>query len=371
MRRHVRYHVANRFYLIHSTERRPERICTSMDDFEQAGRISNAGVRRIAVLRALQLGDMLCAVPAFRLLRDAYPSATITLIGLPWARDFVRRFSQYVDDFMEFPGWPSLPEREPDASAIPCFLAAVRDREFDLAVQMHGDGRLTNTIVAMFGAPLVAGACADDAWRPPGGHFGTYPEDASEGRRALASLLPLGLETAREDLEFPLCDADREGLRSHFTPDEDGAGIVVVHPGARSMLRRWPAVYFAKVADELAAAGNRVVITGSKDERALALEVAASMRRRPVVLAGRTDLGALAALIASSRLVVCNDTGVSHLADALRIPSVVMFTGSDPQRWAPLDGRLHRCLTHPDTLDPQRVLAHAHDLLSHEAVYAL
>jgi ADP-heptose:LPS heptosyltransferase len=290
---------------------------------------------------------------------------------LPWARDYVRRFSHYIDDFMEFPGWPGLPEREPDASAIPSFLATARDRQFDLAVQMHGDGRLTNTIIAMFDARLVAGACADDAWRPPEGHFVTYPEDAPERRRALAPLTPLGLETAREDLEFPLFDADGEALGSHFRADEGGAGIVVVHPGARSMLRRWPAVYFANVADELAARGHEVVITGSRDERALALEVAASMRHRPVVLAGRTNLGALAALIASSRLVVCNDTGVSHLADALRIPSVVMFTGSDPQRWAPPDGGLHHCLTHPDTLDPYRVLAHAHELLSREAVYAL
>jgi len=50
---------------------------------------------------------------------------------------------------------------------------------------------------------------------------------------------------------------------------------------------------------------------------------------------------------------------------------VVMFPGSDPARWAPDDRALHRAVCHPDTLDPQRVLAHAHDLLSREAAYAL
>ena len=95
------------------------------------------------------------------------------------------------------------------------------------------------------------------------------------------------------------------------------------------------------------------------------------MHHDATVLAGRTSLGALAALVEAAGLVVCNDTGISHLADALGTPSIVLVTGSDPHRWAPEDRLLHRVICYPQTLDPRHALAEAHDLLRRRRAYAV
>ncbi|RAB79086.1 glycosyltransferase family 9 protein, partial [Burkholderia multivorans] len=61
-------------------------------------------LRSIVVFRALRLGDMLCAVPALRALRDAQPAAAIGLVTLPSAAQWMRRYDRYVDDIAVFPG---------------------------------------------------------------------------------------------------------------------------------------------------------------------------------------------------------------------------------------------------------------------------
>src|SRR5205809_7437042 len=82
--------------------------------------------RRIAVFRALYLGDLLLAVPALRALRAGYPGAEITLIGLPWAAPFARRIGRYVDRFVEFAGHPGIAEVPVVPARTARFLAEQR-----------------------------------------------------------------------------------------------------------------------------------------------------------------------------------------------------------------------------------------------------
>jgi ADP-heptose:LPS heptosyltransferase len=326
-------------------------------------------MRRVAVLRALKFGDLLCAVPALRALRRALPpGAEVTLIGLPWARELVGRYPHYLDRFEEFPGWPGLPEREPDLAAVPAFLARVQALRLDLTVQLHGSGPFVNPLVALFGAEhtcgfrLPGGYCPDPAWFLP------WPDEGREVHRLLRLMTFLGAPTDGDHLEFPLRQGDHEalaaaGLAGHLRP----GGYACIHPGASVPERRWPAERFAAVADWLAGRGLPVVLTGSAPERGLTREVRRRMRtgEETTDACGRTGLGALGALLAGARVLVCNDTGTSHLAAALRVPSVVLSTGDNPARWAPLDAGLHRVLGDAGGPPPvEAVIRHAAELLA-------
>ncbi|HSL76446.1 MAG TPA: glycosyltransferase family 9 protein [Candidatus Limnocylindrales bacterium] len=305
---------------------------------------------RIALIRALALGDMLCAVPTFRALRARFPDAHIALIGLPWAQELVRRFPAYLDELIEFPGFPGIPEVPVDPRRTTAFLAAMQERRFDLVVQLQGNGLVINEFAALLAARRLAGFVPHgiaggaphgtprddpaDVWVP-------YPATGHEIDRLLT--LTTALEAAGDDhLEFPVMAADRDDAEHLLTAAGiAGRPFAVIHAGGSRPDRRWPAQRFAEVADTLASDGLGILLTGTVGEADVTAAVARTMHAGAADLAGRTSLGALAGLVEAAHIVVTNDTGVSHLAAAIGSDSVAVFSASDPARWAPRGAGRH------------------------------
>ncbi|HEY0444671.1 MAG TPA: glycosyltransferase family 9 protein [Candidatus Limnocylindrales bacterium] len=322
---------------------------------------------RIVVFRALPgLGDFLCAVPSLRAIRRVRPDVEIHLVGLPATAPLARRFVAYVDRFHPFPGFPGLPEQRPDVRRIPGFLAAMQSWQFDLAIQLHGTGNLTNPIAALFGARHLAGHHPRTVASPDAARFVPWTEECSEIRRGLRLMAHLGWRSDDEALEFPIDPAAEDDVAALGRGDVLGRPYVVLHPGASTPARRWPATAFAEVGDALADAGYGIVLSGTEPERAVTAAVAAGMRAPALDLAGVTGLDALAVIVRNASLLVSNDTGVSHLAAALRIPSVVVFRDSSVERWAPLDRQLHRVAQGP----ARQVLSEARRLLRGQRPHA-
>jgi ADP-heptose:LPS heptosyltransferase len=315
--------------------------------------------KQIVIFRALQLGDMLNAVPAFRALRRAFPDARVTLVGLPWSTAFVERFHEYLDDFIVFPGFPGLPEQQPNVKQFPSFLRWMQAMEIDLAIQMQGSGQISNPMVSLWGAKQTAGFYLPGNYCPDARYFLEYPGHEPEIWRHLRLMESLGIPPQGDEVEFPLFEKDWEEF--HHLRDDYGLQreFICIHPGARKEERRWPVHCFAEVADGLAARGFQVVLTGSSEEKHLTAAVVKQMKMPAIDLAGGTSLGGLAALISKARLVVNNDTGISHVTAAVKTPSVILFSADDMDRWAPKNRRLHKVIWPAANTAPASVLAQA------------
>lgn len=328
-----------------------------------------AGTRKVIVFRALNLGDLLCAVPAFRALRRGLPRAEITLLGLPWARQFVFRFRRYVDDFVSFPGYPGLPEQPCNESRAGFFFESIRKRKYDLAIQLHGSGEISNRVVASLGARVSAGFYPAAQEPPAGEWYFPYPESLSEIERNLLLMRCLGLPGDDRRLEFAFLPGDaRELQRFPKLKGLPAKTYACIHPGASVREKCWPVEHFAAVAKYLRDQGLIVVVTGSRRESGLAERISAAAGEGCLDAASPDlGLGGLALLIRQSRLLVSNDTGVSHLASALGVPSVVVFTRADPVRWGPPDRTRHRVVGGPGAMPAvNSVLDEVNGLLSPE-----
>jgi ADP-heptose:LPS heptosyltransferase len=301
-----------------------------------AGMSWSADPSRIAVFQALNLGDLLCTTPALRAIRGRFPAAEITLIGRPWAEAFVARLAT-VDRFLPFPGFPGIAESPPGAAqTVP------RWPRFDLAIQMHGSGEVSNGFVAALGATHSIG------FGPPGERRLTmalsWVESESEPLRWLRLAEAVGAAPAGLHGEFPLTAAERAKGAALVGP-RDGRPVIGFHTGSSLPSRRWPAESFARLGDRLAELRQaRIVLTGSDQERPLTASVRRMMHAPAVDLAGMTGLGEFAAVISTLDLLVTNDTGASHVAAATRTPSIVLYGPSRPDRWAPLDRRRHQVI---------------------------
>jgi hypothetical protein len=127
-------------------------------------------------------------------------------------------------------------------------------------------------------------------------------------------------DAGAEDIELPV------GL-----PAAMRSKTVLLHPGAGSRRKRWPLAGFIETADRLQAMGftPEYLIGPAEDDLAVRLKCQA----RPVHRL--SDPSELAALLRSAGSYIGNDSGASHLAGWVGLPSVVIFGPSDPERWRP------------------------------------
>lgn len=306
-----------------------------------ADRCGPVRVRRILVVRQGYLGDFIALLPALAALRRAYPQARITLgVQHDMSSAALFRDCRDVDEVM-----PIEFLRAPDRLTRAVGLAKLFARGFDMVIAggepfVRPEGHLS-------GAPYYYGL-----------HDG-FPDQEVQGRLlgrdlgrheadnnlALVEAVT-GTVGSDEDrvpvLPFPRGEieaAGAEAARSVGLPDT--GRLLLVHPGSQRASRRWPAGRLAHVVERLLrrVPDLTVLVTGTAGERPLADDLRArlpgDLRGRLRDGVGRTGLTGLIGLLDRASAVLCNDTGVMHLARARGAPLVALLGPENPKVWGP------------------------------------
>ena len=290
--------------------------------------MSVPGRPRLVILRALGLGDFLTAVPALRALAAAFPGHERLLVAPRWLEPLAGLIGGAVDALLDAEGRTAVPAVLP----VPAHGA-------DVAVNLHGRGPQSHAALrATRPGRLIAFAA--DGVQGPAWRAGEH-EVARWCRLLDESGIPA--DPGALDLDAP------PGAWSH--------GATVLHPGAAAPARRWPLERWAAVARAERAAGRDVLLSAGPGEEEAAAAVAADAALGPGAVRTGGDVADLTRLVAGAGRVACADTGVAHLATALRVPSVVLFGPTSPAEWGPPPERgRHRVLWTGRRGDPNGVV---------------
>ena len=291
---------------------------------------------KILAIRFARLGDIVLLLPALTQLKKAFPGSHLTfLTGHRCAS--IAGLCPAIDDIISI---DRIALRDgPIGGAIfemARLVRTIRRRRFDLVVDFHSF-RETNLLVWLTGAPKRAAL-----------------------RRHNAPYLPFCFNSPPvvEDKTIHVRDMFRRvvaGVAGHLPPATEQTLVVphemrhwaeqVMEVGSRLALyidapvqeRVWPAEYFASLADfAIERFGARVAVISGAEGRPLIERVKVSSRHaKELSCFADVSLPQLAALVASARLLVSNDTGPMHLGPALRVPTLALFSVGYPEHFGP------------------------------------
>jgi heptosyltransferase III len=284
---------------------------------------------RIVVYRPGALGDTLLTFPTLAALRSHWPDAHMTLVcradvhTLALASELADRLYSH-----ELATWAWLfgSAMAPAALARESFggadlaLVWAPDAENNIASRLRALG-VNETLVA---AP------------PP--LIGPHQHVALQ---LLGALAPLGVAVAKDVralsralpvLRWPV-EAQEEARTAWKAINQTEQPRIAIHPGSGSARKRWPAAHLAGLLRDLQRDCAPVLIEGPQDGAVVA-EILTQVEGVPVVR--DLSVAGLAAFICDCALYVGNDSGATHLAGLLGLPTVALFGPTDPACWAPL-----------------------------------
>ena len=290
--------------------------------------------KKILVRSTNWIGDAVMTTPAVRTIRENFPESEITMLVHPWVSD-VFRYSPRVDRLFMY----DKKGRHSGIKGMLQLAGELRQEQFDCAILLQNAFEAALITLAA-GIPVRGGYTTDGRGLllTHGVHKINELNKKHEVNYYQRILRGLGLQPAVNELELFIPGEQIDGAKQRveeLTGLRPGSvPLVGFNPGAAfGPAKRWPAEKFAELAEMICSRTKaRIVLFGSSADRETAAAIKAQAgdnASRMIDLAGATSLIEAMALIGECDVFVTNDSGLMHVAAALRTPLVAIFGSTD------------------------------------------
>jgi heptosyltransferase-2 len=271
----------------------------------------SADAMKFLVIRFSSIGDIVLTTPVVRCLKAQVPGATVHYLTKPGfaqilePNPYIDRVHLLRDDF-------------------PALVRELRAESFDAVIDLHHNIRSLRVARAL-GVPARAFRKLNvEKWLMTNFKWNRLP-DLHIVDRCMDTVKPYGVRNDGKGLDYFLPAATRNG--PGILPPAFGGGYIAMVTGAAHATKRIPP---EKMRDIIAQVPYPVVLLGGKEDRQAGEEVSSMDPSRIFNASGVTSLHESAALVRDARVVVSADTGLMHIAAAMRRPLVVLWGNTIP-----------------------------------------
>ncbi len=271
--------------------------------------------KKIIIVQTAFIGDVILITPLIKAVKELFPSALLDVMVIPQTSGALEN-NPNINRIVLFD------KRKNKISAFVKTLMLLRKNKYDIAISPHSS--LTTALLLYYaGIPMRIGF---DRWTATKylTHKVPHPDGIHKTIKNLSLLSILSDKKFSNQTElFPTDEmfkkADELIKRLKLTNNK----LIAIAPGSIWFTKRWPTEYYKLLAAQLAENNFGIILIGSKDEKEICAKVLPN--KNGINLAGELSLLESAAVVSKCDLMICNDSGALHIANAVQTDVFAFF----------------------------------------------
>lgn len=295
-------------------------------------------VNRILICKLDHAGDLLLATPAIRSIRERFPQAHVTFVVGPWAKNIVEG-EDYIDETISYRAYwhDRSKNRRLNIHESIDLIKNLRQGKYDIFFDLKGD-LFAIIIAALSGIPRRIGY----GWA--GGGFLLTDEVKTTIHKHQVEILmdaarTIGIAPDTPEVYMSISENDKKYAYTLLKERgwEESLLTLGFHVGSGCPSKNWPIEYYADLMERLARDIKvQIVLVGGADDMVLTGRLEERLSFKPINIAGKATFKQTAAAIKRCAVFIGNDSGPVHMAAAVGIPTIVIFSAAnDWCRWKP------------------------------------